>query len=121
MIRFTIEGIPKPKGNSRQFWKIHGRRTPIIAPSAAFLAWQSGAKWQIALLRLGAPLTVPVRVEAVFYRDARADIDNLCKALGDVLQHCGVLKNDRQIVQWSARREKPEGRPRVEVVIEEVE
>ncbi len=59
-------------------------------------------------------------VSAVFYRDRRPDVDNLQKALGDVLQHCGVLKNDRLIRRWEAEICPPGGRPRVEVTITEV-
>jgi Holliday junction resolvase RusA-like endonuclease len=118
----VIEGTPKPKGNSRQVWKIRGEKTTVMAPSKAFLAWQRGAELQLnfakAAQRLRQPIAVPVCIHATFFRDARADVDNLCKALGDVLQHAGVLANDRLIVEWVARRMPPEGRPRVQLVVE---
>lgn len=117
----TIAGIPRPKGNSRQVWRIRGKRQVIQAPSKEFLAWQNAAGPQLNLAkaaqRLREPIAVPVIVRATFYRDARADVDNLCKALGDCLQHCGVLKNDRLIREWAVRRSPPEGNPRVEVEI----
>jgi Holliday junction resolvase RusA-like endonuclease len=119
----VIEGVPAPKGNSRQVWRIKGKRRVIMAPSPKFLNWQGAAKWQLNLAKtragLRAPFVVPVKVDATFYRDARADVDNLCKALGDVLQHCGIIHNDRLIHEWAVRRKPPEGRPRVEFTIVE--
>jgi Holliday junction resolvase RusA-like endonuclease len=121
-MKFTIFGIPKPKGNSRQVWRIKGKRRVIMAPSKAFLDWQKAVKKHLdswGPLPLW-PIDFPVRVKAVFYRDARADVDNLCKALGDCLQHCGVIKNDRLIGAWVAERRPPDGNPRVEIEIEKL-
>jgi Holliday junction resolvase RusA-like endonuclease len=117
-----IVGQPRPKGNSRQVWKTRGQTVIKLAPSRDFLTWQRHAKLQLNLVKaaqgIREPIDVPLRVHATFFRDARADVDNLCKALGDVLQHAGVIKNDRLIVEWIACRRPPDGQPRVHVLLE---
>lgn len=128
-MRLTILGTPSSKGNSRQVWRVKGKRRVVIAPSKKFLTWQEDATLQIkaslhfwkaryaAEGRGQIPIDEPVSIAATFYRDARADLDNLQKALGDVLQHAGVLKNDRQIKGWVSILRPHNGNPRVELEI----
>ena len=70
------------------------------------------------------PLSAPVLVEAVVYREAnRGDLSGYLDAIGDVLQTAGVVANDRQIVGWpmpsdgSLPLRIDRERPRIELVI----
>jgi len=57
----------------------------------------------------------PLVLEATFYiTNMRQDLDNLLKGLLDVLEHCGVYSNDKQIVAIRATKEKAK-EPRIKV------
>lgn len=57
----------------------------------------------------------PLRLEVTFYvSNMNSDLDNMLKALLDVLQGAGVYENDRQIVLISAKKEKAR-RPKIDV------
>jgi len=67
------------------------------------------------------PLTTEqVRCAAVFYRDRNhGDAVGYYQGLADLLEKRGVLKNDRQIVDWrGSQLLKDSRRPRVELTLE---
>lgn len=124
-VRFVIVGPPRTKGNSRVFATAKGK--PLFLPSKQYQAWFKAAKQQVPIIRMATriirPLTCPVRVEAVFYRDrAAGDLDNYEKGLGDFLQRAGLIANDQQISSWGeSRLDKDAARPRVEVTLTTME
>jgi hypothetical protein len=63
------------------------------------------------------PIDYPVNCRALFYRDAnRGDAVGLYQGLADVLEHGGVVTNDKYLVSWDGSRLlKDSARPRVEV------
>ena len=120
-IRFTILGAPRTK-NTGKIALRDGKQAVI--PSAPYRRWFKAAMQQWPVVRLAArelqlPITRPVEVTAVWYRDIdTGDEDRYKIALGDYLQRSGLLKNDSQI-HWGGgcRRDKDAARPRTEVVV----
>ncbi len=112
----TVVGTPPSKKNSR----IKNKRTGYDGPSAKYMGWIDSAVLQIRICAGTQKFDKPVRIEAVFYRDARADLDNLLASFGDALQKAGTLKNDRLIREWRARLVTDKSRPRIEAEIEAI-
>jgi len=99
---------------------------PRLLPSATFAAWNRIAQLQLAKFRASTfvqlPLTEPVTVAAMFYRDKNTgDLVNYMQALADALQEGGIVKNDSQIRIWDGSRLLVDkDNPRVEVWIREI-
>jgi len=132
MIRLTILGAPRTKGN-------HGIVTHgIIIPSPQYRRWFKAAMQQAPILYGEAarqapgtmlPIAGKVNVAPVFYLDANraVDEDNLKKGLGDFLKRgkrkpfgVGIVEDDR-LIHW---REivvlVDRANPRIDVTIEPV-
>lgn len=121
---FTVVGIPRTKKN-------HGRIVPrgrrhIMLPSVAWTEWceamapQLQAAMDAAGLR---PIEHKVNCQALFFRDAdRGDAVGFYQGLADLLEHGGVLANDKWIVSWDGSRLlKDKHHPRVEVTLTALE
>ena len=50
----------------------------------------------------------------VYYPSQRADLDNSLKVVNDMLQKCGVVKNDNQCVHLNIRKFLDKNNPRIE-------
>lgn len=137
---FVISGPPRTKkahnrivrfGKAKEFIK--------VMPSEAYFEWHKLAMQQSGLIcsqlrRAGfrLPITEPVRVKALFYREARTgDLTGYLQALGDWLQDsrqrngktvrvgAGIIRDDSQIESWDgSRRMHDKLRPRIEVTVE---
>lgn len=103
-----------------------GRARMVVQPSEAFRKWQADVKDQLekfveysTLQGVPLPLGRPVACRAVFFRDrAQGDLVGYMQALADVLQACGVVKDDKWITSWDGTRlSKDAARPRVAVVL----
>lgn len=125
---FTILGRPRSKGNNRRHIQVGDKLVPI--PSKAYQDWLRPALLQANVIKAQAfkrgsfPITAPVRVRAVFYRDRNnaADLDNMEKGAGDFLQRAGIITNDRRILSWGdSRLDVDKGMPRIEFIIEVLE
>ena len=116
-LRLVIVGPPRTKKTSNRILRF-GRFNKVV-PSAPFVAWQDSAVIQLRNQYRAAPITAPVAVRAIFYRDAnRGDLIGYMTALADVLERAKVIANDRQIESWDGTRmSKSELCPRVEVVL----
>ena len=128
-MKITIYGPPITAKNSINLVDI-GKQCPccrrkaksIPLPSTAFKRYEKAVKEQLR----GIPYTMllgPVHVKAEYYMaTARMpDLVNLMEATHDILEHCGIIENDRQIKSVDGSRimgKDPE--PRVEITIEEM-
>lgn len=128
-IRFTVEGAPRSKKTSPRLVKIKTSKGVFnkILPSKAYEAWHKVASQQAYqiksnILRAGIvlPITVPVSINAQFYRDAnRGDCSNLYQGIADWMQDVGIIEDDDQIEHWDgSRRHVDKTRPRIEVSIQ---
>ena len=126
-IAFTIAGAPRSKGNSTMLVRAGKSGRPVQLQSKQYRRWYASAAAQALAVKMRLrldhgvtlPIAQPVRVAAVFYRDrASGDLDNYEKGLGDFLQRCGFVANDRLIASWDGSRlDKDAAKPRVEVTL----
>lgn len=119
-LRFTVPGPPRTKKNHGRLVKAKGRL--IMMPSKVWSDWckQVKAPLEQAMQQAGlSPLAQPVNCAAVFYREvAIGDAVGFYQGLADVLEHAGVVQNDRFIVSWDGSRlAKDKLHPRVEVTL----
>ncbi len=134
---FTIDGPPRTKKTHNQVVMIHG--FPRVLPSKPHRKWFKNAMSQSPIIRtllrdagIRLPLTGPVHVQAVFYREADSgDLTGFEQALADWLQAprlrpkrngAGIIGDDKQIVNWDGTHlEVDRARPRIEVTIRALE
>lgn len=125
--KFTIFGNPISKKNSLNLVDI-GRQCPtcrrraksIPLPSKAFKAYEKAVSEQLRLISYQR-LTGPIAVCCVYYMaTARMpDLTNLIAATHDILQNCGVIADDKQIVSVDGSRIAGKDKDaRVEITIE---
>lgn len=102
--RAMIPINPKTKKNNQQIrYKKEIRRygsrsvqkqTPFISQSDAYKQYENDSGW--FLTKIHEPISVPVNVRCIFYRDSaqRCDLTNLLEAIDDILVKYGILKDD---------------------------
>jgi len=116
---FVLKGAPRTKKNHGRIFR--GR----MFPSAAFAEWNKLIQPQLAIARAQAkeplPITRPVNVRALFYRERlTGDACNFYQALADALQEGGIVEDDKLIVSWDGSRLlKDAENPRIIVNLEE--
>lgn len=120
-MKLVIAGPPRTKKNHSRLVRAGGRFR--LLPSAAHETWSRSAVKQLRSQWRRQPISDPISVAAVFYRErATGDLVNYLQALADALEHAGVVVNDRLIVSWDASRlSKDAAHPRVELNIESFE
>lgn len=112
----TVKGKPTSKKTGAR--QVYGKGRMIPIPSKDYVAYERSACLQLATQYKAPPIEDPCHVTARFYRDNRADVDNLAGGLFDILQKAGVLKNDRVVYGLTATKSGAcDGDPRVEVFI----
>lgn len=102
-----IPGRVVPKKNSRRLAQVQGRLRSF--PSKQFLAWERSAQFHVKQTLIGrhSILTGELMAEYVFHfknRQNESDVSNCIEGPQDVLQSVGVIKNDKQIVELTARK-----------------
>ena len=117
-ISCVIEGAPRTKKNSGRI--VRNKRTgqPKLLPSEQ---WQRWVNTSIVISEYPIePIAVPVNCRAIFYRDARrGDAVGYYQGLADLLEHRGIVTDDKFIVSWDGSRlEVDRESPRVEVTLE---
>lgn len=142
IISITIPGAPRTKKTSQRIVRFGKNREHIrVLPSEEYEAWFARTllyKGRIRreLREAPLPLSGPIHVQAVFYRErAAGDLTGFMQAIADALQvekfrrnkkgqlvkvrdGLGIIQDDSQIVNWDGTRaEKDPERPRIEVTI----
>lgn len=126
-MKLTIYGNPVTKKNSQRilykFTKF-GRKTPFIAPSKAYVDYETDCLRQIK--RPHSPISARVNVRCVYYMKTsrRVDLANLIEATTDILVKARVLEDDnsRIVAAHDGSRVKLDReKPRAEIEIEEME
>jgi Holliday junction resolvase RusA-like endonuclease len=120
-MKIIIHGQPITKKNSQQII-IAGKR-PCIIPSKAFKAYEKLARAQLAQYPTRYQGPISVKCEYWLGDARRPDLTNLMAATHDILEHCGIIDNDRNIVSVDGSRIVGVDRqnPRVEITIVAVE
>lgn len=126
-MRLTLYGNPVTKKNSQRilykFTKF-GRKTTFIAPSKAYVDYETDCIRQIK--RPHSPISARVNVRCVYYMKtaSRVDLANLIEATTDILVKARVLEDDNSKIVAAhdgSRVELDRKNPRVEIEIEEME
>lgn len=126
-MKLTIYGNPVTKKNSQRilykFTKF-GRKTPFIAPSKAYVDYETDCLRQIK--RPHSPISARVKVRCVYYMKTarRVDLANLIEATTDILVKAHVLEDDNSKIVAAhdgSRVDYDKQNPRVEIWIEEME
>nr|DAT48896.1 MAG TPA: Endodeoxyribonuclease RusA [Caudoviricetes sp.] len=126
-MKLTIYGNPVTKKNSQRilykFTKF-GRKTPFIAPSKAYVDYETDCLRQIK--RPHSPISARVNVRCVYYMKTarRVDLANLIEATTDILVKAHVLEDDNSKIVAAhdgSRVDYDKQNPRVEIWIEEME
>ena len=126
-MKLTIYGNPVTKKNSQRilykFTKF-GRKTPFIAPSKAYVDYETDCLRQIKRPR--SPISARVNVRCVYYMKTarRVDLANLIEATTDILVKAHVLEDDNSKIVAAhdgSRVDYDKQNPRVEIWIEEME
>lgn len=110
----TLPGPPRSKKTSNQAVRM-GHKCPAcglrkgmvrVFPSQAFREYQKVVSDYVATKpQLQLAIASPVAVQAVFYRErAVGDLMGYLQGLCDLLQHCGIVLNDRQVVSLDGSR-----------------
>jgi Holliday junction resolvase RusA-like endonuclease len=115
-LTLTILGELASKANSRKLVMYGGK--PRFIKSEKALGWERMALLQIPKDHC-VGLTGPIRMTVtIYYASRRPDLDP--SLLMDVLEHVGVYKNDRQIMEQHLYKKLDPLNPRVELVVEEL-
>lgn len=89
--------------------------------SEEYRQWRTAALWQLKGRYKGEPVSIPYKlaIHAVRPDKRRRDIGNLEKAISDILQDAGVIKDDC-LCEWIECRWVPSG-PQCQIFIETME
>lgn len=122
-MKLTLYGDPRTKKNSARILRTRSG-APFVAPSKAYVDYETDCLWQIK--RPCSPISARVNVRCVYYMPTRRRVDlvNLIEATCDILVKAGVLEDDHcRIVAGhdGSRVEYDKQKPRVEIWIEEME
>jgi Holliday junction resolvase RusA-like endonuclease len=126
-MHLTLYGNPVTKKNSQRilykFTKL-GRKTPFIAPSKAYVDYETDCLRQIK--RPHSPISARVNVRCIYYMKTarRVDLANLIEATTDILVKARVLEDDNSKIVAAhdgSRVDYDKQNPRVEIWIKEME
>ena len=92
-IHLTLYGDPRTKKNSARILRTRSG-APFVAPSKAYVDYETDCLWQIK--RPCSPISARVNVRCVYYMKTarRVDLANLIEATTDILVKAGVLEDD---------------------------
>ncbi len=115
---------PRTKKNTQQIVINKKTGRPFIMQSSKYKEYEKNAGW--FLKKISEPISVPVNVKCVFYRETRirCDLTNLLEAIDDILVSHGVLSDDNFTVIAShdgSRVYIDKENPRTEITIETIE
>ena len=115
ILEFTILGEPCSKANSRRLVWHGASKTPRFIKSKKALGYEADFKKQCPVLAYpleGNELKVSLHV---YYRTQRPDLDE--SLVLDLLEKCGVYRNDRLVREKHVHHHIDRGNPRVEIAI----
>ena len=122
-MKIVIPLPPKTKKNSQQILVNKATGRAFIAQGAKYKAYEKACA--VFMPKLKAPISEPVNVCCIFYRDSRrrVDLSNLQAAVNDILVKYGVLADDNRNViyaQDGSRVFYSKENPRTEITIEPI-
>lgn len=121
-MKLTLYGEPRTKKNSARILRTRSG-TPFVAPSKAYVDYETDCLQQIKRPR--SPISARVNVRCVYYMKTarRVDLANLIEATTDILVKARVLEDDNSRVVAAhdgSRVDYDKNNPRAEIWIEEI-
>lgn len=112
---------PRTKKNSQQI--IYRNNKPRIIQSDKYIQYEKDAGW--FLKKPVRPISIPVNVRCIFYRDSerRCDLTNLLEAIDDILIKYHVIADDNfkiLVGHDGSRVYVDREHPRTEIYIEKI-
>lgn len=97
--------LPVPP-SANHIWQFRGGKTGRVGLTPRYKAWRDAAGWELKRQIAGIPpilcrYDLELVVPAGLY-----DTDNFCKPIGDLLQACGMVSNDRNLHDLCVRPRK---------------
>lgn len=122
-IHLTLYGDPRTKKNSARILRTRSG-APFVAPSKAYVDYETDCLWQIKRPR--SPISARVNVRCVYYMKTarRVDLANLIEATTDILVKAHVLEDDNSKIVAAhdgSRVEYDKENPRAEITITALE
>lgn len=122
-MHLTVYGDPRTKKNSARILTGRAGR-PYVAPSKAYVDYETDCLRQIKRPR--SPISARVNVRCVYYMKTarRVDLANLIEATTDILVKARVLEDDNSKIVAAhdgSRVDYDKANPRAEIWIEEME
>ena len=122
-MKLTLYGDPRTKKNSARILRTRSG-TPFVAPSKAYVDYETDCLWQIK--RPCSPISARVNVRCVYYMKTarRVDLANLIEATTDILVKAHVLEDDNSKIVAAhdgSRVEYDKENPRAEITITALE
>lgn len=122
-MKLILYGDPHTKKNSARILRTRSG-TPFVAPSKAYVDYETDCLRQINRPR--SPISARVNVRCVYYMKTarRVDLANLIEATTDILVKARVLEDDNCCIVAAhdgSRVDYDKQKPRVEIWIEEME
>jgi len=81
--------------------------------------WEEEAGWEIKRQWKHSTICEPLYCGITVFYDRNRDIDNL-KPIPDILEACGIIKNDMLIEHMNIKKFQDKKNPRVEIEVEEL-
>lgn len=99
ILKFVIPVNPITKKNHSRIVTVHGR--PMLLPSKQYAQFEKDCA--PFMPRLKEPISTPVNVKALFFKETRraSDLTNHLEALNDILVKYGVLADDNRNVIYA--------------------
>jgi Holliday junction resolvase RusA-like endonuclease len=95
----TVIDLPRAISVNR-LWRIMGKR---LVKSDEYHSWLNECGWEIKLQR-AKPVQGDYRLRIEVLNESRCDLDNIVKAVSDLLQKMQIIENDRLcrglIMEW---------------------
>jgi len=124
VIELVVHGTPYPQGSKAAFNDKRGNARMRESSGVNFAAWRNAivdkaiTERERRTVALTGPLSVDVtfryrmpqsrpkadRVHGLAWRQVGADLDKLCRALGDALEIANLIDSDSLIAEWNARK-----------------
>nr|DAV49942.1 MAG TPA: Endodeoxyribonuclease RusA [Caudoviricetes sp.] len=122
-MHLLIYGEPRTKKNSARILRTRAG-APFVAPSKAYVDYETDCLRQIKRPR--SPISARVNVRCVYYMKTarRVDLANLIEATTDILVKAHVLEDDNSRIVAAhdgSRVDYDKKNPRAEILIEEME
>lgn len=111
---------PRTKKNSQKIIRNPRTKAPMIVQSEEYKQYEKDAGW--FLKKPAVPISEPVNIRCLFYRDSRrrVDLTNLLEAIDDILVKYKIIADDNfEIIRGhdGSRVYIDKERPRVEIEI----